>query len=74
MSNVLKVGPQETICTLHGRGWSRRRIAREFGIDPEPVGRYLLVRKPAISTSGTEETGVAVTETSRRGKSCLSPR
>jgi len=39
MSNVLKVSLHETICTLHGRGWSRRRIARELGIDRETVGR-----------------------------------
>jgi transposase len=57
MSNVLKVSLQETICTLHGRGWSRRRIARELGIDRETVGRYLLLAKPAISTTGSEEAG-----------------
>ena len=55
MSNVLKVSLQETICTLDGRGWSRRRIARELGIDRETVGRYLLLAKPAISTPGSEE-------------------
>jgi hypothetical protein len=55
MSNVLKVSLQETICTLDGRGWSRRRIARELGIDRETVGRYLLLAKPAISTTGSEE-------------------
>jgi transposase len=50
MSNVLKVSLQATIYSLHGRGWSRRRIARELGIDRETVGRYLLLAKPAIST------------------------
>ena len=55
MSNVLKVSLQEPICTLDGRGWSRRRIARELGIDRETVGRYLLLAKPAISTPGSEE-------------------
>ena len=57
MSNVLKVSLQETICTLDGRGWSRRRIARELGIDRETVSRYLLLAKPAISTTGSEEAG-----------------
>jgi hypothetical protein len=52
MSNVLKVSLQETICTLDGRGWSRRRIARELGIDRETVGRYLRLAIPAISTTG----------------------
>jgi hypothetical protein len=55
MSNVLKVSFQETNCTLDGRGWSRRRIARELGIVRETVGRYLLLAKPAISTPGSEE-------------------
>jgi hypothetical protein len=57
MSNVLKVSLQETICTLHDRGWSRRRIARELGIDRTTVGRYLRPAKPAISTTGSEEAG-----------------
>jgi transposase len=59
MSNVLKVSLQATIYSLHGRGWSRRRIARELGIDRETVGRYLLLAKPAISTTGVEGTGEA---------------
>jgi len=29
MSNVLKVSLQETICTLDGRGWSRRLCAEQ---------------------------------------------
>jgi IS30 family transposase len=52
MSNVLTVSLQATIYSLHDRGWSRRRIARELGIDRETVGRYLLLAKPAISTAG----------------------
>jgi len=59
MSNVLKVSLQETICTLDGRGWSRRRIARELGIDRETVGRYLRLAKPAISIPGSEEASEA---------------
>ena len=59
MSNVLKVSLQATIYSLHGRGWSRRRIARELGINRETVGRYLLLAKPAISTTGVEGTGEA---------------
>ena len=53
MSNVLKVSLQATIHSLHGRGWSRRRIARELGINRETIGRYLLLAKPAISTAGS---------------------
>src|SRR6202140_4083014 len=52
MSNVLTVSVQATIYSLHERGWSRRRIARELGIDRETFGRYLLLAKPAISTAG----------------------
>ena len=59
MSNVLKVSLQTTIYSLHDRGWSRRRIARELGIDRETVGRYLLLAKPAISTTGVEGTDEA---------------
>ena len=68
MSNVLKVSLQATIYSLHERGWSRRRIARELGIDRETVGRYLLLAKPAISTTGVEGTGEAKPAISTAGK------
>ena len=57
MSNVLKVSLQTTIHSLHDRGWSQRRIARQLGISGETVGRYLLLARlanPAISTPGLE--------------------
>ncbi len=54
MSNVLKVSLQATIQSLHARDWSRRRIARELGVNRETVGRYLRLAKPAISTTGFE--------------------
>ena len=57
MSNSLKVSLQTTIYSLSDRGWSRRRIARELGIDRETVGRYLRLAKPAISTTGLEGLG-----------------
>src|ERR1700751_2842433 len=57
MSNVLKVSLQATICSLNDRGWSRRRIARELGIDRETVWRYLQLAKPAISTPGVGGVG-----------------
>jgi transposase len=54
MTNFLKVSVQETIYSLSDRGWSRRRIARELGVDRETVGRYLRLRaKPAISITGS---------------------
>jgi hypothetical protein len=50
---------QTTIYSLGGRGWSRRRIARELGIDRETVDRHLRLAKPAIPTTGLEEAGEA---------------
>ena len=41
MANHLEMAHVETILSLHGRGWSQRRIARELGIDRETVARHL---------------------------------
>ena len=41
------------IHSLAQRGWSRRRIAKELGVNRETVGRYLRPSKPAISIAGT---------------------
>ena len=41
MANQLKVAKVLSIKTLHSRGWSQRRIARELGIDRETVARHL---------------------------------
>jgi transposase len=41
MSNQLKMADIQCILTLRERGWSRRRIARELGIDRQTVGRHL---------------------------------
>ena len=41
MSNHLKVAMIDIIASLHRKGWSQRRIARELGIDRETVARYL---------------------------------
>jgi len=40
MANRLKMAMVHSIHTLLQRGWSRRRIARELGIDRETVGRH----------------------------------
>jgi transposase len=51
--NVLKVSLQQSIQVLHGRGWSRRRIARELGIHRKTVASYVGGPKPPISTAGS---------------------
>ena len=54
--NQLNVSLQHSILTLTAGGWSRRRIARELGLNRETVGKYvrLAEAKPAISTPGSE--------------------
>jgi transposase len=49
--NELKVNQQQTIVALHEQGWSKRRIAREFGVDRKTVRRYLA--KAAAAKSPT---------------------
>lgn len=41
MANRLKMAMVQSILLLHAQGWSRRRIARELGIDRETVSRYV---------------------------------
>lgn len=45
MANVLKMAKVHSILTLHARGWSQRRIARELGVHRETVARYLKLAK-----------------------------
>ena len=52
--NHLCVSNCEAIKTLALKGWSRRRIARELGLDRETVGRHLGPAKPAIPAVGSE--------------------
>jgi hypothetical protein len=56
MSNVLKVSHQEAIRSLHEKNWSRRRIARELGINGRTVRRYIEAESKCIviSTPGSE--------------------
>lgn len=41
MANVLKMATVTSILTLHYRGWSQRRIARELGVSRTTVRRHL---------------------------------
>jgi transposase len=59
MSNLLQVAVIDTILSLHQRGWSQRRIARELGVHRETVARYLRQQlptsKPAIAPIGSPD-------------------
>jgi transposase len=59
MSNLLQVAMIETILSLRRRGWSKRRIARELGINRETVARHLRQSpappKPANAPIGSAE-------------------
>jgi transposase len=52
--NRLAVSLQQSIHTLHARGWSARRIARELDLHRETVGREIERSKPAKVTTGSE--------------------
>ena len=58
MANYLKMAKTNAILTLRERGWSRRRIARELGIHPDTVGRYIRLSgrdpKPAKAPPGSD--------------------
>lgn len=47
--NQLKVNQQQTIATLIKQGWSKRRIARELGLDRATVRKYAGRSKPATN-------------------------
>jgi hypothetical protein len=58
MANRLKMAIIETIITLRRRGWSKRRIARELGLDRATVAGHLRTAandsKPAIAPTGSD--------------------
>ncbi len=45
--NQLEVNQQQNILSLHRRGWSRRKIARELGLDRGTVRKYVDGAVPA---------------------------
>jgi len=61
MANRLKMAQMNAIEALLARGWSRRRIARELGVDRGTVSRYARLAseesKPAIPTAGSDPPG-----------------
>ena len=58
MANYLKMAKVSAILTLKEHGWSQRRIARELGIHPDTVSRYIRLSvkdpKPAKAPPGSE--------------------
>ena len=57
MGNFIEVAVMNSIIALYERGWSKRRIARELGLDRETVRRHVRIwagghSKPAIPTAG----------------------
>jgi transposase len=49
--NQLKVNQQQTIIALFDQGWSKRRIARELGMDRLTVRRYLAAAQAKSPTN-----------------------
>ena len=78
----LESEPANNDLHLADAGRSQRRIAHELGINREMVGRYLRLRKSAISISGSKDgsdqkpavsvTGVRAGRRSRRARSLSS--
>jgi transposase len=64
MANLLNVAIVDSIQSLHALGWSRRRIARELGVDRETVGKYVSQRscgaKPANLPTGSVDSKPAI--------------
>ena len=50
MANRLKMARVQSILSLRAQGWSRRRIARELGIDRETVSRYVELDQQSAAT------------------------
>lgn len=52
--NQLKVNERHTIVALHEKGWSKRRIARELGLDRVTVRKYIAAAKSPTPQTGSE--------------------
>ena len=61
MANHLKMAERETIVALHRQGWSKRRIARELGVDRGEVRRLLRLRSRPNSGEAASESSKAPT-------------
>jgi transposase len=52
MANQLKMADVVSILTLHARGWSCRRIARELGLDRDAVSRHVKLSAAGVGVAG----------------------
>jgi transposase len=69
----LKVNQQQSIRTLHEQGWSKRRIARELGLDRATVRKYLAgISNPATPQPGSADPGPSESPTPHTGSVTLS--
>jgi len=62
--NELKVNQQHAIVALYQQGWSKRKIARELGVDRSAVRRYLAgadSKPPTNPQTGSEVNNPAAT-------------
>ena len=66
MANLLPVPEQFQILSLHQKGFSNRRIAREIGVNRRSVARYIqgpsTCTSSNISSTGSEPISLAVEE------------
>jgi transposase len=70
----LKVNQQQTIVALYQQGWSKRRIARELGVDRSAVRRYLAAAdsKPPTHPRTGSEAEISNPATPRTGSEATS--
>lgn len=73
--NQLKVNRQHTIVSLFEQGWSKRKIARELGLDRATVRKYLagVTPKPPTPQTGSLESTEAKSPTHPQTGSAAPP-
>jgi transposase len=72
--NELKVNQQQTIVALYRQGWSKRKIARELGVDRSAVRRYLVAcdsKPPTHPQTGSATPGISNPPTPRTGSDAM---
>lgn len=67
----IKVTQQQAITALHEQGWSKRRIARELGVDRNTVRRYLVEAADSNSPTNPQTGGPPNSPTPQTGSLAL---